>query len=155
MVLLPNALFALYTTDESQKIDLNNLSDKQAQIYNDNAEIIDKALADERELGDEKVTYYLKDFQMTGEEGSSKGRIDWIGLTDNTYYVKELAAPEGYYLNLNYMPITRINSQINVYDEPGERLPDAGSVGTWQYYLIGTILILAGVACITKKLKKE
>ncbi|MGN1133944.1 MAG: prealbumin-like fold domain-containing protein, partial [Oscillospiraceae bacterium] len=127
MVLLPDALFALYTTDEGQKIDINNLTDEQKKIYNDNKVIIDDALTDERDMGDEKVTYYLKDFKLTGTEGSSKGRIDWIGLTDDTYYVKELSAPEGYIINVNYMPVTRINSQISIYDEPGERLPEAGS----------------------------
>lgn len=156
MVLLPNALFGLYTTDINQQIDLTNLTSEQSEIYNSNKSVIDEALKDERVISeDETVTYYLKDFKLTGSADNMKGRIDWIGLTDDTYYLKELVAPEGYYLNSNYMPITRINSQVSIYNESGEKLPIAGGIGTFIAYLIGTVLLLAGLVSISRKLKKE
>ncbi|MGN1113794.1 MAG: leucine-rich repeat protein [Oscillospiraceae bacterium] len=154
MILLPDAVFALFTTDETQKLDFDNLTDEQQEIYNANKEEIDKAAAPLVEFGgkgEEATQLYIKDIGITDDNG----RIIWNELKDDKYYIREIAAPDGYYLNLNYLSITKSNPEINVYDRVGKKLPDAGDVGTGVFYTIGAILLLSGIVSIKKKWKRE
>ncbi|MGN1133374.1 MAG: LPXTG cell wall anchor domain-containing protein, partial [Oscillospiraceae bacterium] len=91
------------------------------------------------------------------------GRILWNGLKDNKneegidnkYYVREIAAPDGYMLNMNYISITQSKPEIYVYDRPGKELPEAGDMGTGVFYAIGTILLLSGIAFICRKSQRD
>lgn len=157
--LLPGALFALYTTDESQKINFDGLSGDKYIIYHENEELINKAAEVEVNFGgkDEPPTkLYLKDIDITGSKDSGMaGRINWIGLKDDTYYVRELVAPDGYYLNLNYLSITKAKSELIVYDVAGKELPESGGFGTMPIYAIGSILLLSGFVSVEIKRRKD
>ncbi len=108
-----------------------------------------------------------------GEEGAiteittdATGSFVIKGLDSDTYYLKEITAPDGY--NVLGEPIKVVinkNGKVNVSDEnpngvdtikvlnqTGSELPETGGIGTTIFYIVGAILVIgAAVVLITRK----
>lgn len=108
-----------------------------------------------------------------GEEGAiteittdATGAFIIKGLDSDTYYLKEITAPDGY--NILTDPIKVVidnNGKVNVSDESpngvgtikvlnqtGSELPETGGIGTTIFYIVGAILVIgAAVVLITRK----
>lgn len=94
----------------------------------------------------------------------STGAGSFDGLKDGTYYLLEIAAPDGY--NLLAEPVTVVIDGANataentssltvtegVANETGPVLPTTGGMGTTIFYVLGGLLIVAaGVALVTRR----
>ncbi|MBQ8603746.1 MAG: SpaH/EbpB family LPXTG-anchored major pilin [Oscillospiraceae bacterium] len=93
------------------------------------------------------------------------GKIDVAGLDSDTYYLKEVKAPDGYNklkddvkfevkaakatdsLTMSYEKTT-----AKVQNKAGTELPSTGGVGTTMFYLAGAAMVLgSAVTFVTKK----
>ncbi|MCD8363841.1 MAG: leucine-rich repeat protein [Lachnospiraceae bacterium] len=126
--LLKGAVFALYTRDESKRMpddDYKNLSDEP-----------------DREItvgeGESAVTWYLYSIETT----DSNGAISWTDLTEDSYYLVEVKAPDGYNLSYTSQEIGRKSNTKNIIveNEAGYELPVSGGSGIWMFSLIGMLL---------------
>lgn len=100
----------------------------------------------------------------------SDGKININGIQADTYYLKEIEAPNGY--NLIRTPIkivvtsdtdgkgvvkvdNDVVDQVNVLNNYGSLLPSTGGMGTTLIYAIGCILVLSsGVVLFLKRRTK-
>lgn len=100
----------------------------------------------------------------------SDGKINIKGIQADTYYLKEIEAPNGY--NLIRTPIkivvtsdtdgkgvvkvdNDVVDQVNVLNNYGSLLPSTGGMGTTLIYAIGCILVLSsGVVLFLKRRTK-
>lgn len=94
------------------------------------------------------------------------GKITIKGLGNNTYYLKEIKAPEGYNLLANAVEVkfegvdiktsfdagTEKWNGIGVLNQTGTELPDTGGIGTTIFTVTGGLLMIgAAVLLLTKK----
>jgi hypothetical protein len=92
--------------------------------------------------------WYLMDVQKT----SGTGKIAWAGLGADTYYVLELAAPEGYAMGSEpgqMVAATWDGARTTVVEVPNYTaytLPNSGGCGTWPLIAAGCALLLAACA---------
>lgn len=97
---------------------------------------------------------------ITGNDG----RINIAGLDADTYYLREIKAPDGYNTlsddisivisptagNDSTLSYTTIEVKIN--NQSGAELPSTGGIGTTIFYIIGAVLVLgASVLLVTKR----
>lgn len=97
-------------------------------------------------------------------EGEQKGYASVDGLEFDTYYLEETVAPTGYN-KLTEKQAVIIDSEKNatvenikvadVLNNSGSVLPSTGGVGTTIFYIIGGILIIAGVAYFLVRRKAD
>ena len=108
----------------------------------------------------------------TGETGTvteittdATGKFTIQGLDADTYYLTETAAPAGY--NKLAGPVTIVigaNGVVNgtteasqgvdevkVLNQSGTELPSTGGMGTTIFYVLGSVLVLAGVVLLVTK----
>ncbi len=110
-----------------------------------------------------------------GEEGvksmvtGKTGVIIVKGLKNGDYYFEETAAPAGFnrlterkhvaaegYTDENQIPsINNANASITVINTTGSLLPSTGGIGTTIFYIVGAILVIAGVAYFMLRRKAE
>lgn len=99
----------------------------------------------------------------TGENG----KVELDGLDANTYYLREIKAPDGYNKlaedvkvditgatedaeNNNQLKYETVTAKVN--NQSGTELPSTGGMGTKVFYIIGGVLVAAAVILlITKK----
>ena len=79
------------------------------------------------------------------------GKADVLGLNALNYKLEEVKAPEGYTMldHLEDVTVGRdITSlvEVKVLNNTGATLPSTGGIGTTIFYIVGGILIVAGVA---------
>ena len=100
------------------------------------------------------------------------GRFSVTGLDADTYYLKEIAAPDGY--NKLKEPIKVVitaevdettkegtatityndtsTGEIKVWNKKGAELPSTGGMGTTLFYVIGAVLLIgSGVLLVTRR----
>ena len=77
------------------------------------------------------------------------GKIEVKGLENGDYYFEETEAPAGYNKLTARTEVTTISNAdgtITVVNKTGSLLPSTGGIGTTIFYIIGGVLIIAGVA---------
>ena len=99
---------------------------------------------------------------------STEGKFKICGLDEDTYYLKEVSAPEGYNKLSKAVKITIgengtitvddkaiPGTNVEVENKSGSILPSTGGMGTTLFYIFGAILVIgSGVVLITKKRMK-
>ena len=99
---------------------------------------------------------------------STEGKFKICGLDEDTYYLKEVSAPEGYNKLSKAVKITigeegeitvdngaTSTTLVEVENKSGSLLPNTGGMGTTLFYIFGAILVIgSGVVLITKKRMK-
>ena len=142
-VFLPGAVFALYSPEQSDKID--NVPAEYA------------ALAIQPTIQNGAETWYLAQVGTTGADGA----LAFESLLREKYYLLEVKAPAGYALSETPgQTIYRTAAKDGVYtlkveNRKGYELPEAGGAGTVPYTLGGLLALCAGVLLLYKKCKKE
>ncbi|MBQ2775436.1 MAG: LPXTG cell wall anchor domain-containing protein, partial [Clostridia bacterium] len=127
--------------------------------------------------GDNKLYYVNTNDTITwAAQGGTEyttddlGEVVFAGLGDGTYYLEETAAPTGYNLLKDAIEVVisddtvtyentadGIKAASGVYDvavanSRGALLPSTGGIGTYIFYILGTILIAgAFILIVTKK----
>ena len=77
------------------------------------------------------------------------GMIEVKGLKNGDYYFEETEAPLGYNRlteRTEVVTITDADAEIAVDNYTGLELPETGGIGTRIFYIVGGLLIIAGVA---------
>ncbi|MDE7444101.1 MAG: leucine-rich repeat protein, partial [Lachnospiraceae bacterium] len=152
---LKGALFGLYTSDETQKIDLEALKeeagDKYAAYLRYRSTIDGMLEVSYGEDAETAAKLYLKDFSLTEKDGT----IIWNDLKEDKYFVREIVPPTGYQVKNAYYSITRNNSQLLIYNEPGQKFLETGGAGTRLFYMFGAALLAAGVLLAWKRKKNR
>lgn len=94
-------------------------------------------------------TWYLTDVKTTTAEGTA----DWSDLIQESYYVKEVQAPKGYYLPEDGFLVSRPTSdgETTVFQTVTNEaipysLPETGGKGAFPYYGAGAVLVLSACA---------
>lgn len=112
---------------------------------------------------DEDATEIPENITLTTDEN---GKIAIDGLDADTYYLREIKAPDGYNKltddekviitgatkdeNSGKLTYTTVIAKIN--NNSGTELPSTGGMGTTIFYVIGSILVLgAAVLLVTRK----
>ncbi len=96
-------------------------------------------------------TWYLYNEQTTDDDG----KISWTNLTEDSYYLVEVKAPDGYNLTYRSHEVNRTSNSESVVatNEAGYELPDAGGSGALPYTIAG--LLLFGSAGGTLLMKRR
>lgn len=133
---LSGAVFGIYSTKESDKISDENFEALTANL---------------RTKPEKKVeSWYLMDIQTTNADGT----IRWNGLTEESYYVQELQAPDGYSFEQEGKVLTRGNGNsvtIEVTNKPGYKLPETGGPGTKLLTTAGLLLMMTALVLLFKR----
>ncbi len=94
------------------------------------------------------------DTMVTG----TTGVIEVKGFANGTYYFEETKAPAGYNRLETRTPAT-VNgantAEIPVLNNSGSLLPSTGGIGTTIFYILGGILIVAGIAYFIVRRKAD
>ena len=141
--MLSGAVFALYSPEQSDKID--NVPAEYA------------ALAIQPTIQNGAETWYLAQVGTTGADGA----LAFEGLLREKYYLLEVKAPAGYALSETpgqtiYRTAAKDGAYaLTVTNRKGYELPEAGGAGTAPYTLGGLLALCAGVLLLYKKCKKE
>ena len=128
-----------------------------------------------------KLTGWV-DVPTAGEDGTitwsantvlttdANGKIDVAGLDSDTYYLREVKAPDGYNklkddtkfeinatLNAENTTLTYEKVTVKINNQSGTELPSTGGIGTTIFYILGTVLVLGtAVVLVTKvRMKKD
>ena len=137
---LKDAVFAIYSKNKADQISgigkiwktVKNLTSAEDEIVVDGA------------------TWYLMDVQETDE---TNGLIEWSGLTEDSYYILELKAPDGYNTNENPGQIVTAPADkagllpVTVLNEGGYEMPETGGPGPGGYLIGGTALMTGALLC--------
>ena len=81
----------------------------------------------------------------------ANGNAEVLGLNAKNYKLEEVKAPAGYTMLDHLVDITVSSSltellPVEVLNQTGATLPSTGGMGTTIFYIVGAILIVAGVA---------
>ncbi|MCR4756497.1 MAG: isopeptide-forming domain-containing fimbrial protein, partial [Butyrivibrio sp.] len=94
------------------------------------------------------------DTMVTG----TTGVIEVKGFANGTYYFEETKAPAGYNRLETRTPAT-VNgantAEVPVLNNSGSLLPSTGGIGTTIFYILGGILIVAGIAYFIVRRKAD
>lgn len=95
---------------------------------------------------------------------NDNGKIEIDGLDADTYYLREVKAPDGYNKLANDIEVkitgatkgegdtltyTTVVAKVN--NQSGTELPSTGGMGTTIFYVLGSILVLAAVVLLVTK----
>jgi LPXTG-motif cell wall-anchored protein len=143
---LPGAVFALYTTEETN----TTMTAEQATALGLSAPAEANQVIDD-------TTWYLLDWGTT----NSSGVLKWAGLMGEKYYIQEIKPPTGYEMNVNQGQVVEATADgrgkitVPVMNDLVVVLAKTGGIGTQWYLLGGTALLLAGGVGCCLKLKRK
>ncbi len=137
--MLNGAVFALYTQDEASKMS----DEKYGKLTDQPAQEITVG------EGQNKVTWFLCSVQATADDGT----LSFTGLTEDSYYLVEVKAPDGYNLNSEPILVKRDSNSaiITITNEAGYELPKSGGIGTWLYTIVSLILCSGAVLALYRR----
>ncbi|WP_130837996.1 SpaH/EbpB family LPXTG-anchored major pilin [Lachnoclostridium sp. Marseille-P6806] len=110
--------------------------------------------------------------QATVKKTDSQGALEFIGLSDGTYYLRETIAPQGFNL-LDHdveVKITHtttsggggtfgigVSQKSEIPNKSGTTLPETGGIGTTLFYAVGGLLLVGTVTVFItrRKLRAE
>ncbi|WP_026516362.1 isopeptide-forming domain-containing fimbrial protein [Butyrivibrio sp. MC2021] len=163
-----------YASAETDPVDVTTLGVKIVKIDGTNKKALTDAefsLWDSLEGGNQIAV--VKDgnnyrIAKDNEQGQviavdSEGKATIVGLDAKTYYLQEDKAPAGYNM-LDARQELVINGElqltegvqvVEVKNFTGSVLPETGGIGTTVFYLLGGILIIAGVAYFMVRRKAD
>lgn len=94
------------------------------------------------------------------------GKIVITGLDSDTYYLREVKAPDGYNKLANDVPVTITGATkgendtltyttvlTEVENKSGAELPSTGGVGTTVFYVVGGLMVLLAVVLLVTRKK--
>lgn len=94
------------------------------------------------------------------------GKIAIAGLDSDTYYLREVKAPDGYNKLANDVPVTITGAtkgndgtltyttvSTEVENKSGAELPSTGGVGTTVFYVVGGLMVLLAVVLLVTRKK--
>lgn len=135
---LAGALFGIYTSDVSKRMNDSKFNALQIE-------------SSYKTIEENDIVYYLMDAQESGE---GDGIILWNNLTEETYFITELKAPEGYNIDSTHYEISISEAAENNYlcqltvqniriieEPPSVVLPSAGGNGTRAAGILGALLL--------------
>lgn len=138
---------------------LNSAKTKVATIVNGKV----TGWADVPAAVDGTITWPENTVLTTGENG----KIEIDGLDSDTYYLREVKAPNGYNKLAEDIKIeitgptegqdgkltyTTVVAKVN--NQSGTELPSTGGIGTTIFYVIGGVLVIGAAAMLIAKRKK-
>ena len=148
-VLLENAEFVL----------LNGAKDKVAMVVGGR---LTGWTAVPEDDADGAITWPENTVLATG----SDGKIAIAGLDSDTYYLREVKAPDGYNKLANDVPVTITGAtkgndgtltyttvSTEVENKSGAELPSTGGVGTTVFYVVGGLMVLLAVVLLVTRKK--
>ena len=139
---LPGAVFALYSPNAEDKLDV--VPDGYSE------------LGIQTEITAEEATWYLYDVKTTDENGAAQ----WAKLSCESYYLLEVKAPDAYNLPENPGQLLHRDDAVQsictvtVQNTPGYALPKTGGAGT-ALFTIGGTLLLAGSLLLGYVLRRK
>ncbi|MCD8023439.1 MAG: leucine-rich repeat protein [Lachnospiraceae bacterium] len=94
-------------------------------------------------------TWYLYSELTTDNDGT----ISWTDLTEDSYYLVEVKAPDGYNLSYTSHKVTRTSNSETIIatNEAGYELPKSGGIGTWLYTIVSLILCGGAVLALYRR----
>ena len=122
-------------------------------VYDNDAKAYRVASADELKSMTENGVVKSANIVVDGE-----GKAKVIGLDNTSYYLQEEVAPTGYNKLTSRIAVTNLGNldkPVQVENNSGSVLPSTGGIGTTIFYIIGGILIVAGVAYFLVKRKSD
>ncbi|MCD8053968.1 MAG: leucine-rich repeat protein [Lachnospiraceae bacterium] len=95
------------------------------------------------------VTWYLYSEKTTDSDGT----INWTDLTEDSYYLVEVKAPDGYNLSYTSHKVTRTSNSETIIatNKAGYELPKSGGIGTWLYTIVSFILCGGAVLALYRR----
>ena len=82
-----------------------------------------------------------------------------IGLANETYYLKEIKAPNGYKINNDVITViidtTNGYTDVSVIDSKMGILPSTGGMGTYIFIVFGAVIIVLSIVFLMKKKKEK
>lgn len=96
---------------------------------------------------------------------SASGKLIIQGLDSDTYYLKEMKAPDGYNLLKDPIKVViddqgtvsynegKVNGTVTVVNLTGSELPGTGGIGTTIFYVVGGLLMLGAVVVLVTRKK--
>ena len=142
--LLDGAVFALYSPNPDDQLE-------ESEIPDEYQELKPKLKLELPEEGtDKKTTWYLCRLGTTDENG----KLTFAQLSEDSYYLLELKAPEGYLLNENAGQLVEREDavdgvlQVSITNTEIYELPSTGGVGTHWFTLGGSLLMTGSVALL-------
>ena len=139
---LSGAVFGLYSPNPDEL------------ISNDTYRTLSEALdnAPEKSISLDGTVWYLTDIRTT----PANGTVEFTDLTAERYYLLELQAPAGYFLNEEpgqFITIEQASAEVIISNQAGVKLPATGGLGSEFFSILGTILMgsTAYLGCSRKR----
>jgi hypothetical protein len=140
-LLLKGAVFAIYSKKKDDPMKTNDYSSRS------------DGLTPEEEITVGSDTWYLMDVKTTGADGTAS----WADLQEESYYILELKAPDGYCINEEAGQVVTSaagtgTTDVTVTNTSDYILPASGGPGTVWYTLGGLLLLMCSIILyITKE----
>ena len=143
---------------DAQFVLLNNAKSKVATVVNGKL----TGWADVPTAGEDGTITWPANTVLTTDE---KGKIHIDGLDADTYYLREVKAPDGYNKLANdeevkIEPTAGDNNTLTyktvvteVNNQSGTELPSTGGIGTTVFYVVGGALVLIAVVLLVTRKK--
>jgi uncharacterized repeat protein (TIGR02543 family)/LPXTG-motif cell wall-anchored protein len=136
----------------------DRLADVRFALYTKNADLappsdtaIPNSSGAKRSLTVDGTTWYLLEVRLTDDSG----QIAWNRLTEDSYYLLELEAPEGYALTEDSSQTIAAQyggvREVTVVNAEAYSLPESGGIGTRPFRLLGIALLCTGALVLRRR----
>lgn len=107
-----------------------------------------------------KVEWVANVKEATVKTTAENGACSFDGVADDTYYLREIAAPDGYNMltqdvkvvvngaNATTADLSSFTVTAKVANQSGTELPSTGGMGTKMFYVFGSILVLGALVLL-------
>lgn len=107
-----------------------------------------------------KVSWVSDINDATVKTTDENGACSFDGVADETYFLREIAAPDGYNMltkdvnvvvngaNVSNTDSSSLTVKAEVANQSGTELPSTGGMGTKMFYVFGSILVLGALVLL-------